>query len=137
MTAAVQDVVRGVLGLTEPLPADERFQDRGLDSMMALQLRNRLSEVTGAQLASTLAFEHPTPGPSSTTCSPTSSPDCPPPVRRSNAPSAATPIRRPRASAACGSWSGCTRTPRSTTPSSGSRRTAPCARRRTAVPCGR
>ncbi|MFB8419259.1 amino acid adenylation domain-containing protein [Streptomyces albidoflavus] len=61
LTAAVQDVVRGVLGLTEPLPADERFQDQGLDSMMALQLRNRLSEVTGAQLASTLAFEHPTP----------------------------------------------------------------------------
>ncbi|MHC3456019.1 amino acid adenylation domain-containing protein [Streptomyces prasinus] len=58
---AVQDVVRGVLGLGEPLPADERFQDRGLDSMMALQLRNRLCEVTGAQLPSTLAFEHPTP----------------------------------------------------------------------------
>ncbi|MFJ8547357.1 amino acid adenylation domain-containing protein, partial [Streptomyces sp. NPDC093586] len=58
---AVQDVVRGVLGLGEPMPADERFQDRGLDSMMALQLRNRLSEVTGTQLPSTLAFEHPTP----------------------------------------------------------------------------
>ncbi|MGC3002604.1 amino acid adenylation domain-containing protein, partial [Streptomyces sp. G35A] len=58
---AVQDVVRGVLGLGEPMPVDERFQDRGLDSMTALQLRNRLSEVTGAQLASTLAFEHPTP----------------------------------------------------------------------------
>ncbi|MEV5879655.1 amino acid adenylation domain-containing protein [Streptomyces sp. NPDC052101] len=58
---AVQDVVRGVLGLGEPLPVDERFQDRGLDSMMALQLRNRLSEVTGTPLPSTLAFEHPTP----------------------------------------------------------------------------
>ncbi|WP_060893423.1 hybrid non-ribosomal peptide synthetase/type I polyketide synthase [Streptomyces europaeiscabiei] len=58
---AVQDVVRGVLGLGEPLPVDERFQGRGLDSMMALQLRNRLSEVTGAPLPSTLAFEHPTP----------------------------------------------------------------------------
>jgi amino acid adenylation domain-containing protein len=58
---AVQDVVRGVLGLAEPMPVDERFQDRGLDSMMALQLRNRLSEVTGTPLLSTLAFEHPTP----------------------------------------------------------------------------
>ncbi|MFF7381091.1 amino acid adenylation domain-containing protein [Streptomyces massasporeus] len=58
---AVQDVVRGILGLGEPLPVDERFQGRGLDSMMALQLRNRLSEVTGAPLPSTLAFEHPTP----------------------------------------------------------------------------
>ncbi|MEV5108020.1 amino acid adenylation domain-containing protein [Streptomyces massasporeus] len=58
---AVQDAARGVLGLGEPLPVDERFQDRGLDSMMALQLRNRLSEVTGTPLPSTLAFEHPTP----------------------------------------------------------------------------
>ncbi|OKJ97253.1 hypothetical protein AMK33_30180 [Streptomyces sp. CB02400] len=58
---AVQDAVRGVLGLGEPLPVDERFQGRGMDSMMALQLRNRLSEVTGAPLPSTLAFEHPTP----------------------------------------------------------------------------
>ncbi len=58
---AVQDVVRGVLGLGAPMPVDERFQERGLDSMMALQLRNRLSEVTGTPLPSTLAFEHPTP----------------------------------------------------------------------------
>ncbi|WP_143079244.1 non-ribosomal peptide synthetase/type I polyketide synthase, partial [Streptomyces monashensis] len=58
---AVQDVIRGVLGLREPMPVDERFQDHGLDSMMALQLRNRLSEVTGTPLRSTLAFEHPTP----------------------------------------------------------------------------
>ncbi|MER5890868.1 amino acid adenylation domain-containing protein [Streptomyces sp. NPDC001941] len=58
---AVQDAVRHVLGLTEPLPVDERFQERGLDSMMALQLRNRLSEVTGTPLPSTLAFDRPTP----------------------------------------------------------------------------
>ncbi|MCX5612951.1 amino acid adenylation domain-containing protein [Streptomyces sp. NBC_00047] len=58
---AVQEVLRGVLGLGEPMPVDERFQERGLDSMMALQLRNRLSEVTGTPLPSTLAFEHPTP----------------------------------------------------------------------------
>ncbi|MFI9765216.1 amino acid adenylation domain-containing protein, partial [Streptomyces sp. NPDC051963] len=58
---AVQDVVGGILGLREPMPVDERFQDRAMDSMMALQLRNRLSEVTGTPLPSTLAFEHPTP----------------------------------------------------------------------------
>ncbi|MFF1714066.1 amino acid adenylation domain-containing protein [Streptomyces sp. NPDC058268] len=58
---AVQNVVNGVLGLGEPMPVDGRFQDLGLDSMMALQLRNRLSEVTGTPLPSTLAFEHPTP----------------------------------------------------------------------------
>ncbi|MFB7134051.1 amino acid adenylation domain-containing protein [Streptomyces sp. NPDC056237] len=58
------DVIRReaatVLGATEPVPADKRLQELGLDSIMGLQLRNRLCDLTGSTLATNLAFTHPT-----------------------------------------------------------------------------
>ncbi|MGW2180921.1 amino acid adenylation domain-containing protein [Streptomyces sp. NPDC001732] len=58
------DVVRReaatVLGAPEPVPADKRFQELGLDSIMGLQLRNRLCDLTGSTLATNLAFTYPT-----------------------------------------------------------------------------
>ncbi|MEU9144381.1 amino acid adenylation domain-containing protein [Streptomyces sp. NPDC048349] len=61
---ALTDLVRreaaAVLGATEPVPADKRLQELGLDSIMALQLRNRLTELTTATLPANLAFQHPT-----------------------------------------------------------------------------
>ncbi|MFE3553293.1 amino acid adenylation domain-containing protein [Streptomyces sp. NPDC059193] len=61
---ALTDLVRreaaAVLGATEPVPAGKRLQELGLDSIMALQLRNRLTELTTATLPANLAFQHPT-----------------------------------------------------------------------------
>ncbi len=58
----LRDEVATVLGLgndTE-IPVDESLGDMGLDSLMAVELRNRISAFTGISIAVSVAFEYPT-----------------------------------------------------------------------------
>ncbi|MFI1919560.1 type I polyketide synthase [Nocardia sp. NPDC020380] len=63
----VADVVRGevaaVLGQSDPESIDlhRAFKELGFDSLIALDLRNRLIQATGSRLPSTLVFDHPRP----------------------------------------------------------------------------
>ncbi|KIG15387.1 Malonyl CoA-acyl carrier protein transacylase [Enhygromyxa salina] len=64
---AVLDFVRreaaSILGLDDPasVQEDQAFQGLGLDSLMAVELRDRLTHATQLKLPSTVLFEHGTP----------------------------------------------------------------------------
>jgi hypothetical protein len=57
----VQTEIAAVLGRSGPadVPADRGFMDLGFDSLTALELRTRLTALTGVGLAATVTFDHP------------------------------------------------------------------------------
>nr|BAH02268.1 polyketide synthase [Streptomyces platensis] len=63
LLALVRAHVAVVLGETTPDSVDPKltFKQLGFDSVMSVELRNRLSSATGSSLPSTVLFNHPTP----------------------------------------------------------------------------
>ncbi|MFZ4850519.1 MAG: SDR family NAD(P)-dependent oxidoreductase, partial [Caldilinea sp.] len=60
MHTYVQEVVAQTLQATQPLAVDAGFNELGLDSLMAIELRRRLEKRLQLTLPSTVAFEYPT-----------------------------------------------------------------------------
>jgi len=62
VVARLRVELANLLGLTGPdaVPTRRRLQSLGLDSLMAVKLRNRISDLVEEPLPATVAFEHPT-----------------------------------------------------------------------------
>ncbi|MFE6098330.1 type I polyketide synthase, partial [Streptomyces massasporeus] len=63
LLTVVREEVAGVLGHASGsvLEADQSFAELGFDSLIAVELRNRLGEITGLKLPTTLVFDYPNP----------------------------------------------------------------------------
>lgn len=60
LASAIADAIRAVLRSTEPLEHDQAMESLGLDSLMALELRNRLEATLGITLPAALIWAYPT-----------------------------------------------------------------------------
>jgi acyl carrier protein len=60
MCLRVQDVVQQVLGTSCRVHSEVALMDAGVDSLLAVEVRSRLSKEFGMQLPSTVAFDYPT-----------------------------------------------------------------------------
>jgi NADPH:quinone reductase-like Zn-dependent oxidoreductase len=62
LTEHVQGLLQHILGLAEPPAPDSRFLEMGMDSLMAVEMRNSLLGQFGTTVAipSTVVFDHPT-----------------------------------------------------------------------------
>jgi NADPH:quinone reductase-like Zn-dependent oxidoreductase/3-oxoacyl-(acyl-carrier-protein) synthase/NADP-dependent 3-hydroxy acid dehydrogenase YdfG/acyl carrier protein len=56
----VASLVAEVLGLSEPPELHRPLKELGMDSLLAIELRNRLSNLSGQAFPATLVFTHPT-----------------------------------------------------------------------------
>ncbi len=60
VATAIADEIRAVLRRTDPLDHDQAMESFGLDSLMALELRNRLEASLGITLPAALVWAYPT-----------------------------------------------------------------------------